>query len=321
MGGATSTGSRMIVLLKAPLLVGMTVLTLGAAQPPVEVPAATDDETITVTGAKRSAAEVRHEAFEFVRRMGVVSNDRSAARWIDPVCPRAFGLAPEHARLVETRMRAIANTVGVPLAREKCRANIAVTFTADAGSMVRRIAVRSPKQLRWVTPSERASLIEGTAPIRWWYASDTRSGDGQAGADGPTPWTGGNSEGGGSILPTTGVEQASLLHYNSSLISTQSVRALTNATVVIDVERAQGALLDAVAAYAAMVAFAEVREGAEVPAGSILSLFGPNGAAVSGLTERDLAFLTSLYDLPLDRRASEHRRRLVRDIVEAATDS
>ena len=321
MGGAASTGSRMIWHLKVPLLVGMAVLTLAAAQRPVEAPAAADDETITVTGAKRSAAEIRHEAFEFVRRMGVVSNDRSAARWVDPACPRAFGLAPEHARLVETRMRAIARTVGVPLAREKCRANIAVTFTADAGSMVRRIAARSPKRLQWMTPVERASLIDGTAPIRWWYANDMRSGDGQAGADGPAPWTGGNSEGGGSILPTAGVEQASLLHYNSSLVSTQSVRALTNATVVIDVERAQGVSLDAVAAYAAMVAFAEVRGNADVPGGSILSLFGPNGAAVSGLTERDIAFLTSLYDLPLDRRATEHRRRLVRDIVEAATDS
>lgn len=318
--GAAPMRLRLARPLKVPTLLGAAVLTIAAAQQPEEAPPA-GDETITVTGVRREPAEIRREAFDFVRRMGVTNNGRSAARWIDPVCPRAFGLTSKHASLVETRMRAIARTAGVPLAGQSCRTNIAVTFTADAGSLVRQIAARSPKRLRSVTPIERTSLIDGTAPIRWWYANDVRSGDGQAGADGPTPWSGGNSEGGGSILPTTGVEQPSLLHYNSSLISTQSVRALTNATVVVDVQRAEGASLDAVAAYAAMVAFAEVRASAKMPAGSILSLFGPEGSKAVGLTERDMAFLKSLYDLPLDRRAAEHRRRLVRDIVEAATDS
>lgn len=292
-------------------------LTLAAAQAPGPVES---NETITVTGTRREPAEIRREAFEFVRQTGVTAHSRPVARWIDPVCPRVLGLAPAHARIVESKMRAIAKAADVPLARESCRANVAVTFTADAGGMVRKIAARAPKRLHWVTPTERSALVDGTAPIRWWYAHDTRGRDGRAATNVPAPWTGGNAEGSGSVLPM-GSEQSSLQQYSSSLVSTQAIRAITNATVVVDVQRAQGVPLEAVAAYAAMVAFAEVRGASGTPAGSILSLFEPDAGSIRDVTERDAALLKSLYDLPLDRRAGEHRRRLVRDLIAAESDS
>lgn len=310
------SGGRVKGRIRTVVVAGLAGLTLTAAQAPET---ADPDDTITVTGARRDPAEVRREAVEFVRQTGMTANGRPAARWVDPVCPRAFGLAPAHARVVESKMRDIAKAAGVPLARESCRANIAVTFTADAGAMVRKIAARAPKRLHWVTPAERSALFEGSAPIRWWYANDTRGGDGRGATNAPAPWTGGNAEGGGSVLPT-GSEQPTLQQYSSSLVSTQAIRAITNATVVVDVQRSEGVPLEAVAAYAAMVAFAEVRGAGGTPAGSILSLFDAGAEPLRDLTERDAALLKSLYDLPLDRRAGEHRRRLVRDLIAAETD-
>lgn len=107
-------------------------------------------------------------------------------------------------------------------------------------------------------------------------------------------------------------------HYDSSVISTQVSRAIVNANVVIDLDRVEGRRLDAVAAYAAFVAFAEVRASETPPLGSILGLFGPEADA-SRLTEWDMAFLRALYRLPLDRPARSHRGMLVREMVDAQT--
>ena len=90
---------------------------------------------------------------------------------------------------------------------------------------------------------------------------------------------------------------------------------LRSATVVVDVTRTDGLPLAAVASYAAMVAFAELRPGA-APPGSVLGLFA--GAPVErDPTAWDLAFLRALYRLPLDRTARRQRGLLVSDLVTA----
>jgi hypothetical protein len=103
-------------------------------------------------------------------------------------------------------------------------------------------------------------------------------------------------------------------HYDSSIISTQVNRAIIDANVVIDLDRVEGRSLQAVAAYAAFVAFSEVRPSEPPPAGSILGMFGAEPDA-RGLTDWDMAFLRALYNLPLDRQARRHRGMLVRDMV------
>jgi hypothetical protein len=95
-------------------------------------------------------------------------------------------------------------------------------------------------------------------------------------------------------------------------------RAIVEAGVVIDLDRVEGRRLDAIAAYAAFVAFAEVRAGATPPAGSVLGMFGRDGEPQGGgLTKQDRTFLRALYRLPLDRTARRLRGRLVSDMVEA----
>ena len=98
------------------------------------------------------------------------------------------------------------------------------------------------------------------------------------------------------------------------MISTFGVRTIVDANVVVDLDRAEGRSLQAVAAYAAFVAFAEVRPSEPPPAGSILGMFRDEQQA-RGLTDWDMAFLRALYQIPLDRRARRHRGMLVRDMV------
>jgi hypothetical protein len=302
---------------RAALAAGLGLVLGAGLAPPLSAPEADSDGPIVVTGTLLSPDEVRRRAVEFVRGTGVASGQTPAARWAEPVCPRVLGLGTEQARVVEAKMRAIARAAGIAAARAPCRANIAVSFAADAGEVVRTVDRRSPRRLAEVPAAARQALLEGPAPIRWWYVTDTRSRHGMRGRGNPAVFAQGDgdshSEGGGSML-SAGVP--SIQHYDSSKISTQAHRVLTSATVVVDAGGVKGMPLDAVASYAAFVAFAEIRALDFTPPGSILGLFqGPS--ASQELTEQDLAFLRALYRLQLDRGARHHRGTIVRELIDA----
>lgn len=269
-------------------------------------------DTIVVTGTAADREAERKKALDFVRKTGVARGQKPAARWDSPVCPKAIGIAPVYARLVEARVRAIAGTIGAELAKTPCRTNIAVTFATDAGAVVRKIVSRSPGRIAEVPMNLRYGLKSGDAPVRWWYSTETLDRNGMPAFDGAPPWSGGNAEGGGSVLPTTG--SGSFTSAGSSLISTRQMRALRSATIVIDLTRAEGVPLDAVASYAAIVGLAEMAVLAPPPEDSILSLFERDDASRTP-TDEDLALLRALYTLPLDREARQHRGLLTRSLV------
>lgn len=267
---------------------------------------------IVVTGTRLTPELARERAVEFVRQVGVARGQQAAARWIDPVCPRVAGIAEPYAGIVVARMRAIAVEAGMRVGRENCDPNISVSFVGDAEALMREIDRRSSTRLREVPVEARDALVNGDAPIRWWYLTGTRSRHGMRRA----PQTLAVEGGGGQASQAIQVEAVS--HYDSSVISTQINRAIVDASVVIDLDRVEGRMLETVAAYAAFVAFAEVRASDTPPPGSILGMFGPEPETRS-LTDWDLAFLRALYRLPLDRPARRHRGMLVRDMVNAQT--
>jgi hypothetical protein len=244
--------------------------------------------------------------------LGVASGERPVARWVDPVCPAVHGIAEPYARIVENRMRAIAAQAGIAAARSGCRPNISVSFVGDAAALARDVARRTPTRLSEVPSGARQALLEGRAPVRWWYRTDTRSRHNVGDSTAPSPFvTSDEAEGGGSPIPAS---IPSILHYDSSIASTQVNRVLVNATIVIDLNEATGQPLEAVAAYAAFVAFAEIRSADAAPPVSILGMFAP-AAGVTRMTDWDMAFLRALYRLPLDRQARRHRGLLVREMV------
>ena len=292
-------------------------------RPPVSAP----EEPIVVTGERLTREQARERAVAFVRGTGVAAGDRPVARWVDPVCMNVIGVSPDHARIVRARIERIARAAGVPIAGGNCQNNFAVIFATDANSVVRDVERRAPRRLSEVTGDDRARLLDSAMPIRWWYSTQPRSRHGVRQSTNSPAWTAGmpttdgagtNSapSGGGSVLPDN---VPNLYQYNSSIISTQAVRALVSASVVIDVNQMRMPL-EAVAAYVAMVGFAEIRQNDFTSTASILGMFEDEPSAARALTDWDLAFLRVLYRLPLDRDARRHRGILVRDLV-AAVDS
>lgn len=301
-------------------------ISIMAAQPVPTQPEITSegqDAPIVVTGERLPPREARARAVAFVRGTGVAAGDRPVARWIDPVCMNVIGLSDRHAGIVRTRLERIAAEAGVPVARGRCENNFAVIFTGDAASVVREVEQRAPRRLSEVTGPARTRLVDGAMPIRWWYTTQPRSRHGMRQSTNAPGFAAGDASGqegqsagaagGGSILPN---DVPNLYHYNSSMVSTQAVRALVSASVVVDVNQMR-LPLEAVAAYIAMVGFAEIRENDFASPGSILGMFADSPSAPRALTEWDLAFLRVLYRLALDRDARRHRGILVRDLLAA----
>ena len=259
--------------------------------------------------------KMRNETESYLNQVGVAAGERPTSRWFDPICPRAIGLQSQQAALAERQIREISTLVGAPLAKDGCSPNFAIVFTGDGGAVVRQIAKKESTRLREVPASAQNELKQGTAPVRWWYETEIRESDGRPMIGAPPPSlmvfsVGGMASSGSGTLAGTvpSNEEKYLNHYSSSAVSTQVVRALRSATVIVDVSRAKGKPLSSVVAYAAMVGLAEIRQGA-APGPSILSLF--SNKAIDDLTFSDTAFLKSLYRVHMDRTAEQQRRTLV----------
>jgi hypothetical protein len=295
---------------------------IAAALPAQPQPTSDPDSPIVVTGDRLSPREARERAVAFVRGTGVAAGDRPVARWVDPVCMNVIGLSQRHADIVRSRIERIAQAADVPVARGRCENNFAVIFTGDAGSVVREVEQRAPRRLSEVRGPARTRLIDGAMPIRGWYTTQPRSRHGMRQSTNSPGFTGGegpsatgipSTTSAGSVLPD---DVPNLYHYNSSIVSTQAARALVSASVVVDVNQMRMPL-EAVAAYVAMVGFAEIRENDFTSPGSILGMFENSPAAPRAMTEWDMAFLRVLYRLALDRDARRHRGVLVRDLLAA----
>lgn len=279
--------------------------------PSAAVAATIQNETIVVVGEDEQ--QRRREMKDFVRELGVANGEKSAARWIDPVCPVVTGLAPGHAAIVASRIRSVAVGSGARVGGKRCEPNIVIAFSGDGGALARSIRSKAPARLSEVPVTDRSSLFEGKAPIRWWYSTEARDSSGIAATSILPPWTDGHANGGGSVLPMNDSSTV-LNHYNPSLVSTRTMRALRTATVLVDANQAEGQTLKSVADYVALVALAEIQLDAR-PANSVLSLFsGPD--APRRMSPRDETFLKALYRLPLDRRSRQQRARLVSDMSE-----
>jgi hypothetical protein len=273
---------------------------------------------IVVTGKAQTPEEERNEIRDYIRKTGIAKGTVPAARWTDRVCPKVYGVPPAIAERVVLRVRAVATAADIKLAKPDCDPNIAITFVDDGAGFARTMQKKSRRHLADVTIREKEELFKTDAPIRWWYATVEGSSEAPGSGDGGIAATGaGGGEGGQSVLAGVAGSADGRGNIPPSLISTRSARSIATATVVIDVNRAQGTSLDAVADYAAFVALAEIDPPKEAPQQSILTLFA---GGAEGLTERDRDFLTALYKIPLDRQAYQQRGLMTGKLVKAAQD-
>ena len=270
--------------------------------------------TIVVKATPLDPEQARHRAVSFVKSTGVANGQKQVARWAVPVCLKVIGVSAAQTTQTEDVMVAVAREANIPLAKRGCKANVTVIFTGDAGEAVRYVHEKRPHQLRELSLADRQKLVNGTAPVRWWYTTQDVDRDGMGTDNIQPPWV--TSGGGPMPAQAMGVaEKNSTQQYGSgSHVRTPTIRSIFSATVVIDAPGAGKTPIDTIAAYAAMVAFAEIKADTPPP-DSILGLFQPANAEAS-ITDWDMAFLKSLYRMPLDRRSRIQRGHLVEALLD-----
>jgi hypothetical protein len=301
---------------------GMRIVSCLATTVILLIPAATAaslqqaNQTIVVKGTPLDPEQARQRAVDFVKSTGVAKGQKQVARWVVPICIKVVGVSTAQTAKIEDLMLGVAREANIPVARMGCEPNITVTFTADAGQVVRYIHQRRPHQLRELSFADREQLLNGAAPVRWWYATQALDREGVHSGNNSPPWAGAAKENPNAPVTVGGFgDVTSTQQYNSgSNVRTSTIRSLYGATVVIDAPTAGTTPIDSLAAYAAMVAFAEMDADAPPP-DSILGLFQPSSVE-SSLTDWDMAFLKSLYRMPLDRRSRIQRGHLVEALLD-----
>ena len=281
------------------------------------------NQPIVVRGTRIDPDQARDRAVEFVKRAGVAKGQKQVARWVVPICIKVIGVQDAQAERVKQTMIGIAREASMDIAGPKCEPNITVSFTADPRQVVRHIKARRPHQFNELSLADRERVLTGDAPVRWWYATGMTDRDGVK-SNNISP--GFVSAGAGSSVPGSAVsdpltvggvgDMTSTQQYNSgSHVRTPTMRSLYGATVIVDGTKLGTTSVDSLAAYAAMVAFAEMDASDPPPPDSILGLFQPSSIE-SSLTDWDMAFLKSLYRMPLDRRARIQRGHLVEALLD-----
>ncbi|UVO49313.1 hypothetical protein M0208_01805 [Sphingomonas sp. SUN019] len=204
----------------------------------------------------------------FVAALTQAERGRQIARWNNHVCPRVIGLPTADAAFIEKRIAEIARSVGTPVARGRCAANIVVVATDDADGFATSLIRRHPKLFRDPRsgPATRIDTdrLRQPRPVRWISASRMGNSDYQS----------------ASRLTKTSVE--------SAILSLE----------IVDTKRLDRITWRQLADYLALVAFAQPKIDGDFGKDTILSIFATRDRGERGpprLTDQDNSFLQALY--------------------------
>ena len=303
--------------LKLAKLAALSIASLSAA---VAGAAPGEPDAIIVTGTRMPKAQARDVAQGYVRRIAVMPFGGQYARWKTPVCPRVIGLSAENAASINQKIREIAKAAGASVGDGFCAPNLDVVFSDDAAGQMRVIAGRLSSVLTQMSADQRAALLSGAQPVRWWYFTHVAGVDGhEIGAESAALSSAHISGGGEAGTAATGGpgfmsdgDTKAMDGSSASLIGTRVQTSFDAVKVLVDVNGATGKPLDSVGAYVAMIALAQIRmdRGTAVD-GSILGLFEDGAASVADLSGSDRAFLFALYHTPPNRDRTQQAAAMV----------
>lgn len=224
---------------------------------------------------------------EFVGEVGAPAGRRGLARWHDRLCVGVVNVRRDLGQAVADRVSQVALDLGVDIGEPGCKANVFIVFTADGAALADAMVEESRRAFRiGVGGMDRGggALEEFRTvdrPVRWWHVS--------------LPV---NADTGQRAIRLPGDEAPPRINvFAASRMSTQIRDDLKKTMIIVDVDRLGEVNLAQLADYLAFVALVQVEPDAETAAwDTILNLFD-NPAGVDGLTEWDVSYLTSLYQV------------------------
>lgn len=271
-------------------------LALFSISSPTANPTGSDQEgsEIVVTGRKAADPKIIRSAVRALgHQLDVGGGDYQMARWIDPVCPVVLGLSASDAKRLEDDVKAVAAKVGAPVAGDPCQRNIEIIITSDPRSALLDEQSRQPWFFRGIPKADVATIIGGSAPIRWGSVTKTYSADGT-----PMRLDGSVSDADGSRLHAA------------------SQTGLGRMIVIVDREKTAGLPLDTLHDYIALVTLAQLNMNV-VPTKpeTILNATCGDADKGGGLRPFDIAYLKALYSVGPALHGSAQQAAMTRQVA------
>jgi hypothetical protein len=261
--------------------------------------------TITVTGKKEEKREIKLKARSFAGTvMKPVLGQYSKRQ--TPICPLVIGIDQSYHKVIYAKFREVADRIGAKFAGNNCRTNSFIIFSENAVDTLAQLRKERAPLFAEVQIDERSTLFKQPAPSRWWYRTEVRDTEGRT-------FSGGLSRNSDDSPIIASHNSAESLIYSTVQIN------LTSSVVLIDLKKAEGYPLEAVAAHAAMVSLVQVKPGKDFEAvPSILNIFAPGrlaSDAPTDLTRWDYAFAQSIYEIKARQSGAAQKSELAQRIA------
>lgn len=274
---------------------GILALTLsGLAEAEPLLPPAQQQEII-VQGNRNQDKALR----QFIRRITVAErNFGQLGRFERPACPYVLGLGQPQDEMVASRIRQVAEAVGIETGNKRCKANVFVIVAEDKKATIKWMETHATSLLL-DGDNKPVSVPDNDPRVAGWHVLGMKDDDGR---------------------------ESNFYVYGSASRIHPVARPHFLASALVIESRALGGLTTTeLADYAAMRAFAQLdpkKLKQPLPAPTILTILDePMGAAIPmTLTNWDLAFLRGLYSSSFNRYAaiqqSEIKRSMKKELAE-----
>jgi hypothetical protein len=292
------------------LLTPLTLAAAAVAQTSSSIPA----EAIVAAPADEIVVEAGRERAQVYRRMlGRARLQGFLPRWQMPLCLFQSGISDKSARdRFAARVHKVAREVGAPVAAAGCDSNVVVAWSSDGSNLAQGIYRKRPRILTNVVFDAKDAFLNGDAAVRWVPRADFGPGMGSGG------------EAGISVAGQAGpaINAPVYRGEGASLIKEHVSAGISSVLVIIDVDRAAGVSLDALADHIAMLVLSGIPMGSS--AGqlggdeSILNLFEDSAnRTMAGLTAADREYLITLYKLNPNQPEWKQRAKLASAVTRA----
>jgi len=226
---------------------------------------------------------------DYVNRLTTDVKGDQLGRFIENVCPSVVGLPNDLAQDVMGRIRRVAEAIGAPVAKPKCRPNMVLLVVHDKQTAINQLRARMPDMFGTMRVPDIHKLVEAPGPVAAWQLSSRLGADGMPLVMVRLRKTDGNND----AVPV--VRATGLL----SRTNMQIMRQFDLSLVVVEAHALDQVDTRQLADYAVMRSLAATGSAtADLPAPSILQLFNPGISplqAPESVTWWDYAFLRALY--------------------------
>ena len=285
-------------------LLAAALLASPQAAPAAQTPPASQDP-VRLEDVVVDAQRLEDTTEAYVDEVAAPARRRGLARWKDGMCVGVVNLEHDAAQYLADRVSDVARSLGLRAHEPDCHPSVLIVATSDGPAFTEQFVAMRPRLFRvGATGMDRGSaelrdFIREERPVRWWHVSLPVDSETGLPVVRPPGFVSGSGTGGGGRDATSAQEYApNTAIFAASRLNSQYVDHMKRVFIIVDVDQLNGASIEQLGDYVAMVAMAQIDPDADTARfDTILNLFDGPATAPTGLTGWDRAYLEGLYDL------------------------